>query len=52
MAVAGEPVDSVEQFLGDLRGADPGDEIELTVVRDGEEREVRAVLGQRPSETA
>ena len=51
VAVAGEPVESVEQFLGHLRQADPGDEIELTIVRDGEEREVRVVLGQRSSAT-
>lgn len=45
--VDGETVNTVEDFLGYLRRADPGDEMELTVVRDGERLEVRAVLGER-----
>jgi serine protease DegQ len=43
-----ERVASVEDLLAALRGADPGDEVPVTVVRDGEEQEEVVELGARP----
>ncbi|MFP3900371.1 MAG: S1C family serine protease [Acidimicrobiia bacterium] len=44
----GEPVRTVEDLLGAIRGMEPGDELQMTVVSDGEEREVTVTLGERP----
>ena len=40
-------VDTVEDFLGRLRGRTPGDQVRLTIVRGPEERQIIAVLGER-----
>lgn len=39
---------TVEDFLGALRTRDPGDVLDLTVVRGDEERTVTVTLGERP----
>ncbi|MGH9039244.1 MAG: S1C family serine protease [Acidimicrobiia bacterium] len=48
VAVDDKPVRSVEAFLGVLRDRDPGDSIELEIVRNGEQLTVPVVLGARP----
>ena len=45
-AIDGAPIASAEDLLGELRRHDPGDEIVLEVVRDGETQEVRVTLGE------
>lgn len=44
----GEPIDSVEAFLGLLRRRDPGDTVTVELVRDGEQRTVEVELAERP----
>ena len=44
----GEPMRRVEDLLALLRQRSPGDEVTLRVNRDGEEREVRVTLTDRP----
>jgi hypothetical protein len=40
----GEPVRSVDQFISDIRGMNPGDRVELGIVRDSNERTIRGEL--------
>ena len=47
-SVEGEEVLSVSQFVIILWSRSAGDELDLTVVRDNQEREVSVVLGERP----
>jgi S1-C subfamily serine protease len=47
-AVDGEPVAEMVDLLQQLSQHEPGDEITLTILRDGEEQEVSVTLGQRP----
>lgn len=49
VGAGGEPVRTVEDLLGSLRGREPGDELGLTVVRDDGEQDVTVTLGTRPS---
>jgi S1-C subfamily serine protease len=44
----GRELSAVEDFLSLLRARDPGDELEVTFTRDGEERVVVVRLGERP----
>jgi S1-C subfamily serine protease len=46
----GEPVRIVEDLLSALREKEPGDAVTVTVVRDGEERELEATLVEREPE--
>jgi S1-C subfamily serine protease len=48
-AVNGEPLESMEDLGAAIAGADPGDEWELTIVRDGTEQQVSVTLGVRES---
>lgn len=48
VSAGGEPVRTVEDILAVLRQHEPGDELTLTVVRDGQRREVTAALAARP----
>lgn len=48
VAAGGEPVRAVGDLLGELRRRDPGDDLDLTVVRDGDERDVTVTLADRP----
>ena len=47
-AVDGDPVGSVVELAGRVRTHRPGDEIELTVVRDGREQRLTATLDAAP----
>jgi len=42
----GEATDTVEQLLGELRGVDPGDTVELTYLRGGDEATTQVTVGQ------
>lgn len=44
-------VETVEELLGALRDQQPGDEITVTLVSDGEDREVDVMLTERPTES-
>jgi putative serine protease PepD len=46
--VNGEPLGSSIDLTAQIRALKPGDEVQLTVVRDGREREVTAILGAAP----
>ena len=47
-AVGGEETGTVEAFLGVLRRREPGEAVDVDVVRDGDERTVEVTLGDRP----
>jgi len=42
------PIESSGDLLGALRDYQPGDTVELTVVRDGSEQQLDVTLGERP----
>jgi S1-C subfamily serine protease len=46
----GEPVEGMEQIISEVNTRQPGEDLTLTVVRDGKEREVTVTLGDRPEE--
>jgi S1-C subfamily serine protease len=46
-AIDGEPVGDLREYSALLKAHAPGDEIEVAVVRDGEELVVSATLGER-----
>jgi S1-C subfamily serine protease len=46
--IDGEPVDEPGDLLSELRTHDPGDRVELTLIRNGEEQTVEVVLGEAP----
>jgi S1-C subfamily serine protease len=46
----GEPIEGMEQIISEVNTRQPGEELVLTVVRDGDEREVTVTLGDRPEE--
>ena len=48
----GEPVTGMEEVITAVNSRQPGEELRLTVVRDGESREVTVTLGDRPNEIA
>ena len=50
--VDGEPVTGMEEVISAVNSRQPGEELQLTVVRDGESREVTVTLGDRPTEIA
>jgi serine protease DegQ len=43
-----KPLDTVEDFFGELRQRRPGDKVQLTLVRDGREQQVSVTLGENP----
>ena len=47
-ALEGQPVTQIEDLKAMLSQAHPGDEVTLTVLRDGKEARVRVTLGERP----
>jgi S1-C subfamily serine protease len=49
-AVAGEPVDSMEDVIAAVDEREPGDELEVTVLRDGDEEDVTVELADRPEQ--
>lgn len=46
--IDGEEISAVEDFLGFLRRSEPGDEVEVEIVRDGDEQTVDVTLADRP----
>ena len=49
-SIDGEEVRSVEDFLGFIRRSEPGDEVEVEVLRDGDEMTIEVTLAGRPRE--
>jgi S1-C subfamily serine protease len=49
--IDGEPVNSMEELVDVVNGKKPGDELELTIVRDGDTKKVTVTLGNRPGST-
>jgi hypothetical protein len=47
VALDGDPVTDLRTYSGLLKAREPGDQVEVTVFRDGEEVSLRAVLGAR-----
>lgn len=48
----GEPITGMDEVISAVNERSPGDELKLTVLRDGKEIEVTVTLGDRPSEIA
>ncbi len=48
VAIDGEEIRTMDELVMAIRRRSPGDELRLTVIRDGERLELRAVLGERP----
>jgi S1-C subfamily serine protease len=46
----GEPIEGMEDVISAVNGDKPGDEIVLTVIRDGSEQELTVTLGERPDQ--
>jgi 2-alkenal reductase len=51
-AIDGTDLDFDHPFLNELFQSDPGDSVELTIVRDGEDQTVSVTLGERPADAA
>ncbi len=49
VAVDGKPVDSADSLVGHIREKTTGDEVTLTVLRDGKSIQVKATLAARPT---
>jgi S1-C subfamily serine protease len=49
VAVDGEPVAGVSDVIAAVDAKQPGDEIELTLLRAGDQRTVTVQLGERPA---
>ena len=45
IAVDGEAIKSVDDFLGDIERKNPGDTVELTIIRRGQEQKIQVKLG-------
>jgi len=52
IAVDGEDVTSMADLAGRIQQRSPGEDVEVTVVRDGEELSVTVPLGERPTQSA
>jgi S1-C subfamily serine protease len=48
--LGGEAIRTVEDLFAAIRTRDPGDRVELTIVRDGDRRTVEVVLGRLPAQ--
>ncbi|MDQ3946445.1 MAG: trypsin-like peptidase domain-containing protein [Actinomycetota bacterium] len=49
VAIGGKEIRSLESFLAELRGHDPGDRPEVGVIRDDQRLTVTVILAERPS---
>jgi len=49
VAVNGDPVDSADSLIGHVREKSAGDEVTLTVLRDGKSVEIKATLAAKPT---
>ncbi len=52
LAIDGEKVGDPEMVVDDIRGRKPGDKLELSVLREGDKKTLKAVLAARPTERA
>jgi len=50
VSLESKPLRTIEDLFSELRLRRPGDEVTLTVVRDGERRQLRVTLAERPAE--
>lgn len=48
VAVDGEPLATMSELVAEVRRRQPGDDLVLTIIRDGEESDVEVVLSERP----
>lgn len=48
VALGGDEVEQVEDLFAALRGREPGDRVDVTIVRDGRRRQVAVTLGRLP----
>ncbi len=48
-AVNGESLDSADELVAAINELSPGDEVTLTIVRDGDSKEISVTLGERPT---
>jgi S1-C subfamily serine protease len=48
VAVDGEPLATMSELVAEVRRRQPGDDVVLTIIRDGEESDVEVVLSERP----
>lgn len=48
--VNGKPVDSMEEVVDAVNGAQPGEKMELTILRGEDEKQVSVILGVRPDQ--
>jgi S1-C subfamily serine protease len=49
--IAGREVDDVADVASEVRRHRPGDEIDVVIMRDGQEQTLRATLGERPEDS-
>jgi S1-C subfamily serine protease len=47
----GERIAGMEELIEHVNAAEPGDKVELTVIRDGDKKTVTVTLGERPDST-
>ena len=52
VGVDGAPIATMSQLVAEVRGRQPGDEVELAIIRDGDELSVTVVLSERPRSDA
>ena len=50
IAANGDPIDDFNDLLAEVAFRNPGDIIELTIIRDGEEESVEVELAPRPAD--
>lgn len=51
VAFGGDKVTSVQEFQAKLRKRQPGDTVTVTMIRDGQQQQVKVTLSDRPGET-
>jgi S1-C subfamily serine protease len=49
VAADGEPVDSMSDVIAAVDGKQPGDDLQLTILRDGQQHDVTVQLAERPA---
>ena len=48
--IDGKEIEGMEDVISTVNSAQPGDEVTLTILRDGNERDVTVTLGERPAQ--
>ena len=49
-AIDGKEISGMEEVISTVNGAEPGDELTLTVIRDGSQQDLKVTLGERPAQ--